>query len=258
MAVGREVGRHVDRVGLDRDRRREVHLLPARARLAREGHRPEALAAAVDHRLPDVRPGVGGGSCRSGCPVMEPATSDWNFTPSSTALGIAAVDDGRRSGWTARSSNDPVFTVMLRALVTFWAPGGHLNGEAGGAGRRRRARDHARARRRASAPRAACRCDRPGVRRRPARGREGRRVGQRPRVAAGSAVVVIVSGPATTVSPVLPLTEPSVAEIVVVPGRHRGRQPRRRSPSPPPCSTTPTSPGSSGSACSRPSTSRWR
>jgi hypothetical protein len=33
----------------------------------------------------------------------------------------------------------------------------------------------------------------------------------------GSAVVVIVSGPAATVSPVLPLTDPSVAEIVVVP-----------------------------------------
>src|SRR5262249_12498645 len=33
----------------------------------------------------------------------------------------------------------------------------------------------------------------------------------------GSAVVVIVSGPAATVSPVLPLTEPSVAEIVVLP-----------------------------------------
>src|SRR5262249_50680879 len=38
-----------------------------------------------------------------------------------------------------------------------------------------------------------------------------------PTVAAGSAAVVMVSGPGVTVSPVLPLTAPSVAEIVVVP-----------------------------------------
>src|SRR5262249_10556882 len=38
-----------------------------------------------------------------------------------------------------------------------------------------------------------------------------------PTVAAGRLVVVMVSGPGVTVSPVLPLTDPSVARMVVVP-----------------------------------------
>src|SRR5262245_64875326 len=54
-------------------------------------------------------------------PVMVPATSDWNLTPSSTAPG-SPPSTIAGTGLDGQMVKDPAFTVMLRALVTFCAP----------------------------------------------------------------------------------------------------------------------------------------
>src|SRR5215475_7228497 len=54
-------------------------------------------------------------------PVMKPATSERNFTPSSTALsGPASTMAG--TGLLGQIEEFPALTVMLRGFVVFWAP----------------------------------------------------------------------------------------------------------------------------------------
>src|SRR5262249_55481392 len=101
------------------------------------------------------------------------------------------------------------------------APGADLDGEAGGPGCGRRARDRTGGIGEGQPGGQRAARDRPGVGRCPARGRERRRVshsrrrrGQRRRRDGARAG----GGPATAVSLVLPTTDPIVAEIVAVPG----------------------------------------
>src|SRR5262249_29686998 len=54
-------------------------------------------------------------------PVMVPATSAWNFTPSSTAPG-SPPSTIAGTGLDGQIMKVPAVTVMLRALVTFCAP----------------------------------------------------------------------------------------------------------------------------------------
>src|SRR5262247_3467281 len=54
-------------------------------------------------------------------PVTVPATSAWNFTPSSTAPG-SPPSTIAGTGLEGQMVKDPAVTVMLRALVTFCAP----------------------------------------------------------------------------------------------------------------------------------------
>src|SRR5262249_40815020 len=145
-------------------------------------------------------------------PLMKPATSDWNLTPSSTAL-VSAPSTMAGVGLLGQSIVVEGGTVMLSALVPLCAPAvtwtGRLEGPAGVGGPRVR-------------PVGAGGAGGGGGGRGGGGGGAGgaspARAGERAGRGAGRA-------PARRVSPVRPLTERSVAERFALPAATGGARP---------------------------------
>ena len=108
VAIGCEVRRHIDGVGIDGHRGREVHLLPTRSSFAGEGGRCQQ-AARGSPQIADVRAGVGGAFVKTDTGDV-PARIRCEPDPQLNRIGIGIGRNRRRvrtppcrtAGWTRR------------------------------------------------------------------------------------------------------------------------------------------------------------